>query len=413
MSKAPELTDQLRKLFRFGVRMTREGNADAVLIMLDGTPLNWRALKKVAGNDTQVIIAANHKVKEEVAPENEFPFVGLDMQGHTIQDQLVQAVLECVADDYLASGATVAAIYSGFEPGVYDSVSFIKMDERLGRLTVRDLRQLETYVPLDTLKAVVDLAVEIGRDGREGKQVGTLFVVGDHRKVSKFCHPLAFDPFKGYNKVERNLSDPRVREGVKETSLMDGAFIVASDGTIIAGAQYVNAPAGDITLSKGLGTRHFAAAAISRATKAVAVAISESTGTVRLFQNGDVIHKNEQKAISAIPLYRLLSTPLSNLKNRAERLGPQIEAAETVAAVEVVETDAYLEAGALPSQAVPTVCLKVVPKEGTAKEFAGILRQANTPVVARVEADCVMLDLRTVFANQDIELVEAITGHVE
>ena len=73
----------------------------------------------------------------------------------------------------------MVAIYSGFEAGKIDSLSYIRLDEHLGRLTARDLRKLETKVPLETLKMVVDLAVEIGREGREGKPVGTIFVVGD------------------------------------------------------------------------------------------------------------------------------------------------------------------------------------------------------------------------------------------
>ena len=88
-----------------------------------------------------------------------------------------------------------------------------QLDEHLDRLPGRDLRQLETRVPLDTLKIVVDLAVEIGREGREGKPVGTLFVVGDSRKVMASSRPTAFDPVRGYSRKERNLDDARIRRG--------------------------------------------------------------------------------------------------------------------------------------------------------------------------------------------------------
>ena len=87
----------------------------------------------------------------------------------------------------LAGRGVGVAVYSGFEPTVIDSLSIIRLGEHLGQLTVRDLRQLKTRIPLDTLKTVVDLAVDVGREGREGKPVGTLFVVGDHRKVLSFA----------------------------------------------------------------------------------------------------------------------------------------------------------------------------------------------------------------------------------
>jgi DNA integrity scanning protein DisA with diadenylate cyclase activity len=150
------------------------------------------------------------------------------------------------------------------------------------------LRQLETKVPLDTLKSVLDLAVEIGREGREGKPVGTMFVVGDSRRVMSYTQPTVWDPVKGYSRKERNLHESRNREAVKEVAQMDGAFIVAADGTIEAACRYINAPSSNISLSKGLGTRHWAGAAITKATNAIAIVVSESSGTVRLFQNGEV-----------------------------------------------------------------------------------------------------------------------------
>ena len=98
---------------------------------------------------------------------------------------------------------------------------------------------------------------------------------------------------KGYSTAERRLEDSKVRESLKEIAQLDGAFVVASDGTIVAACQYISAPAAEITLSKGLGARHWAGAAISRATGAIAIAVSESNGTVRLFQNGKVMLRIE------------------------------------------------------------------------------------------------------------------------
>ncbi|HWL09380.1 MAG TPA: DNA integrity scanning protein DisA nucleotide-binding domain protein, partial [Planctomicrobium sp.] len=94
-------------------------------------------------------------------------------------------------------------------------------------------------------------------------------------------------------KKERMVSNPRVRESIKELAQIDGAFIIASDGTVMAAGRILDAPAEDLTLSKGLGARHWAAAAISKSTKGIAIAVSESTGTVRLFQNGMVVLRIE------------------------------------------------------------------------------------------------------------------------
>lgn len=273
------------------VRMAKTDEIDALLVLLEG-PTEWQKLKQLAGS-RRVLIAADRVEQVEGAAEADLSVVLMDRPDRPVYERLTQALLEAVADDLLAPGATVIALYSGFEAGTIDSISVIHLDEHLGRLTVRDLQQLETSVPLDTLRLVVDLAVEIGREGREGKRVGTMFVVGDSRRTLKLCHPTGFDVVRGYNRKDRNLNDPRVREGIKEAAQMDGAFVVSADGTVEASAQFVSAPSASITLSKGLGTRHWAAAAATKATKAIAVAVSETNGTVRIFQNGEVMLRIE------------------------------------------------------------------------------------------------------------------------
>jgi len=285
------LTEQFRKLFRVALDLRESVGAEAVLLMLDA-PADWDRLKRLAG-EHKVVVAADSSEQLEGANEAGLHGVSLDMPGQPIYERLTRAVLEAVADDILSPGSAVVAVYGGFDADTIDSVSVINLGEHLNRLTGRDLRQLETRVPLDTLKTVVDLAVEIGREGREGKPVGTLFVVGDARKVLACSRPVGFDPVRGYNRRERNLRDPRTREGIKEIAQLDGAIIVSADGTVEGACRHLDCSAADVTLSKGLGSRHWAAAAISRATNAVAVAVSQTNGTVRIFQNGEVVLRIE------------------------------------------------------------------------------------------------------------------------
>ncbi|MGQ9576792.1 MAG: DNA integrity scanning protein DisA nucleotide-binding domain protein [Thermoguttaceae bacterium] len=289
--KPLRFTERFKTLYTLAVRLAESVEADAVLLLLDG-PADWARLKALAG-PRKLIVAGDTAEGLQGARESGLFPVALRMPNSSVYDRLTQAILAAVADDVLAPGACVVALYSGFEPDAMDSLSVINLGEHLDRLTGRDLRQLQTRVPLEVLKLVVDLAVEIGREGREGKPVGTMFVVGDTRKVLTYSHPAGFDPVRGYSRKDRNLNDPRVREGIKEIAQMDGAIIVASDGTIEAACRYIDSPAASITLSKGLGARHWAAAAISRTTRAIAVTVSQSNGTVRIFQNGEVILRIE------------------------------------------------------------------------------------------------------------------------
>src|SRR5204862_5927934 len=216
------------------------------------------------------------------------------------KERLGHALLEAVATEKLQSGAHVVVLYNGVEvedaPDQIDSMSVIHLGEHLERLTAQELRKLDTHVPLETLKAVVDLATEIGREGREGKPVGTLMVVGDTKKVMSMARPQNFNPFRGYSGPERDVRDRKVREQIKEIAQLDGALIFRRDGVAVAACMYLDVVAEGLTLSQGLGARHWAAAAISRKTNAVAIAVSQSSGTVRIFQNGTIVLRIEPLA---------------------------------------------------------------------------------------------------------------------
>lgn len=289
--KQQKFTDRFAAIFDLGLSMAKEAEADAILVLLEG-PTDWEQLN-AHRKKAKLILAADNEEFLVGAEEFDFEQVVIEVADLPVYEKLTQALLEAVADDILVPGAGVVAIYSGFESSKMDSLSFVRLNEHLRRLTVRDLRQLETKVPLETLKAVLDIAVEIGREGREGKSVGTMFVVGDSRKVITYSQPTVWDPVKGYSRKERNIHEKRNGEAIKEIAQMDGGFIVSADGTIESACRVINAPAANITLSKGLGTRHWAAAAITKNTNAIAITVSESNGTVRLFQNGEVVLRIE------------------------------------------------------------------------------------------------------------------------
>ncbi len=139
-----------------------------------------------------------------------------------------------------------------------------------------------------TLEEVVELAVEIAREGREGRKIGTLFVVGDPEGVLARSRPLILDPLYGHPSELLHVSRPEFRETVKELAQLDGAFLVGDDGTFLSAGRFVDVDVSvpDVFLP-GLGTRHAAGASISAATRAVSVVVSQSS-VVRVFANGAV-----------------------------------------------------------------------------------------------------------------------------
>ena len=206
------------------------------------------------------------------------------------------ALLKAVTDELLMPGAHVVTLYNGIAtqedaPEPVDSLSVIHLGEHLERMTSQDLRVLGRTVPIDVLRGVVDLATEIGREGREGQPVGTILVVGDTRKVLGHSRFQNFNPFRGYTRAERDIRNRDVREQIKEIAKLDGAILIGRDGIAEAACLHLSARADGVTMRKGFGSRHMAAAGISKVTNAIAFAVSQSSGSVRVFQKGEeVLH---------------------------------------------------------------------------------------------------------------------------
>jgi DNA integrity scanning protein DisA with diadenylate cyclase activity len=138
------------------------------------------------------------------------------------------------------------------------------------------------------LMAVTDLAIEIAREGREGRKIGTLFTVGAEEQVLQRSRCLILDPLAGHPAMSRNVEDPDLRETIKELAQLDGGFVIGASGTALSACRYFESTLPQSDQPLGLGTRHIAAASISAATGAVAIVVSESS-IVRIYSGGTLI----------------------------------------------------------------------------------------------------------------------------
>ena len=139
------------------------------------------------------------------------------------------------------------------------------------------------------LVQVIKLAIEIAREGREGSAVGTAFVLGDSDAVMERSRQLILNPLAGHSPSQRLITNPDMRENIKELSLLDGAFVIREDGTVEAAGRYISIDTSRVKLSKGFGTRHVSVAAITQETKAIGIVVSESGGQVRIMARGRII----------------------------------------------------------------------------------------------------------------------------
>jgi DNA integrity scanning protein DisA with diadenylate cyclase activity len=143
-------------------------------------------------------------------------------------------------------------------------------------------------VDKEILEKIIRLAIEIAREDREGRKAGTLFVISDAENVMKHSRPLILDPLFGHPDAKKRIDDANMRETIKELALLDGDFVVSGDGICRSACRYIEALVEGIKLPLGLGSRHVAAASITKRTRSVAVVVSESA-IVRVFYRSAII----------------------------------------------------------------------------------------------------------------------------
>jgi len=149
------------------------------------------------------------------------------------------------------------------------------------------LCQITEYSP-DVLDSLIELAVEIAREGREGKRVGTLFMLGDENAVLARSRSLILDPLLGHPEAARQINNLNLRGTIKELAQLDGGFVVSHAGIVLSACRYLDAIAAKVEVPLGLGSRHIAAANMSAVTKAVGIVVSESS-VVRIFCHGQLV----------------------------------------------------------------------------------------------------------------------------
>lgn len=194
-----------------------------------------------------------------------------------------------LSQEIVEPGSTIVFVVGSHESGILDLIQVVDTSKESEIITGRGIVKLSEVVQPDLFQAILNISVELADKGREGKPVGTIFVVGDHEKVMQLSKQMIMNPFKGYDEDERNILTGSLKDTIREFSAMDGAFVIADDGTMLAAGRYLGAGMDESTLPRGLGSRHIAAAGITGLTRAVAFVISESSGDIRIFKDGHII----------------------------------------------------------------------------------------------------------------------------
>ena len=197
--------------------------------------------------------------------------------------------------------------------------------------------------------------------------------------------PLVYDVGSGL--VGRTFAD----EPVVGTAIADGADLVCFSGDKLFGGPQAGVVVGSAELVAPLRSHP-----LLRALRPDKMQLAALSATVAQY-----LHD----APGDLPVWRMLDTDVAV---RARKLAKALSGAGYDAAV--VDGESVAGGGSLPGHSVPTTLVRIRRDGTTAKLLAARLREADPPVVVRVEQGAVLIDLRTVMPDQDAVLVGALSA---
>ncbi len=146
-----------------------------------------------------------------------------------------------------------------------------------------------TDVTLEVIESVLQVAMEIGREGREGQAVGTSFVVGDTDAVMTNSRQFVLNPFQGHKEAERQITENGIKGNIKEFAQLDGAFIISGEGIVESAGRYITVDMSQVKVPDGLGSRHSSIAGITLVTSSIGIVVSQSGGLITIFKKGRIV----------------------------------------------------------------------------------------------------------------------------
>ncbi|MCP4246768.1 MAG: hypothetical protein GY778_06940 [bacterium] len=291
--------DFTQPIIAAAVSVAKTVKAEVIMVYIDAVENVEKFVGSVKGK-TKVVFIARDEKDAKLAKAVNAKTVTVPAFNLTRMGQIKMATIMAFSQGLLRGGETFVFV-SGVVGHGLDTLVVMQVGAEYELFQSVDQPKLTEHIRQVVFQRVLGVALALAHEGREGKPVGALFVVGDFREVQKYCQQNIINPFHGYTDKERNILDNAMTETVKEFATIDGAFVIKGTGVIAsAGTTLRPAMAGD-DLPQGLGARHVAAAAITASTKCIALTVSESTGDVRIWRRGKMITELEKAPRTPTP----------------------------------------------------------------------------------------------------------------
>jgi L-seryl-tRNA(Ser) seleniumtransferase len=185
--------------------------------------------------------------------------------------------------------------------------------------------------------------------------------------------------------------------GVRDEPPAGESLKAGADVVTFSGDKMLGGPQAGILTGKRDPLERIRKNPLFRALRVDKLTISALEATVSLYLRDE---------LDAIPALRMIRLTADELAPRATRLAEQIAGRPEFSAT-VEDGESVIGGGSTPGQSLATKLVAVTHKHHSAQDLDALLRKNSPPLIARIERDRLLLDLRTVFEDQDEGIVRA------
>ncbi|MFZ5445890.1 MAG: DNA integrity scanning protein DisA nucleotide-binding domain protein [Myxococcota bacterium] len=282
-----------REFLRSALTLASTSDVDHLLVIADAviSPADLRGRKC----RKKLIYAVTNEGLADELQKNKEKAIVIPAYDYSRTERVKMAVVSALAQQLFKEGDAVLCL-TGRIGRTIDTMMTMRIGGSLDDRVAIEGVKLGDEFNSQVVDALIQLALQIGQEGFEGHPIGTILTIGDHNAVMETSRQLTINPFQGLSESERNVLDPKIREAIKNFSVLDGAFVIREDGVVLAAGRYLQATDHDVKIPLGLGARHAAAASITATTRCIALVVSQTSGAVRLFKEGNIVLELHQTA---------------------------------------------------------------------------------------------------------------------
>jgi L-seryl-tRNA(Ser) seleniumtransferase len=188
--------------------------------------------------------------------------------------------------------------------------------------------------------------------------------------------------------------------GLRDEPIARQRIEEGADVVLFSGDKLLGGPQCGIIVGKKKLVKRILNHPLTRALRVDKMTLAALAETLRLY-------RNPEAAEQEIPVLRMLSMPIENLKLRAEKICQMISSLSVLECCETVQDHSMLGGGSVPTQSIATWCVAIKSANESVDRFAERLRVGNPPVMGRICKERLLLDLRTISPDQDQQVVGA------